>query len=61
MTDKRFCVLMAIVLVSLYLTKMINGTLAIVFLGVAIVYLLTRFISFCPLYLPFGITTIERK
>lgn len=60
-TDKRMRVLMAIVIASLYFTKMIDGTLAIVLLGVAIVFLLTSFISFCPLYLPFGITTIRRK
>lgn len=60
-TDKRIRVLIAIVIASLYYTKVIDGTLAIVLLALAIVFLLTSFISFCPLYLPFGISTIKKK
>jgi len=60
-TDKRIRVLIAIVIVSLYYTKVIDGTMAIVLLALAIVFLLTSFISFCPLYLPFGISTIKKK
>ncbi|SFN16435.1 Protein of unknown function [Flavobacterium succinicans] len=60
-TDKRIRVLIAIVIASLYYTKVIDGTMAIVLLALAIVFLLTSFISFCPLYLPFGISTIKKK
>lgn len=60
-TDKRIRVLVAILIASLYFFNIISGTLAIVLLGFAIVFLLTSFISFCPLYVPFGISTIKKK
>jgi hypothetical protein len=44
----------------LYFTNIISGTLAIVLLILAGVFILTSFMSFCPLYLPFGIS-IRKK
>ena len=44
-------------IIALYLTYIISGTVAIVFLIVAAAFIITSFISFCPLYLPFGIRT----
>jgi FHS family L-fucose permease-like MFS transporter len=50
-------VILAIIFGVLYYTNVINGTLAIVLGLLAVVFILTSFMSFCPLYLPFGITT----
>ncbi len=58
--DKAIRIAIAILIGVLYFTNVINGTLAIVFVILALVFILTSFISFCPLYLPFGINT-KRK
>jgi hypothetical protein len=41
----------------LYFSNIISGTVAIVLLILAGVFILTSFMSFCPLYLPFGLST----
>jgi len=58
--DKVVRILLAIVIVSLYFTNIISGTLAIVLLVLAGIFILTSFISFCPLYLPFVISTRKK-
>ncbi|WP_094766821.1 YgaP family membrane protein [Pseudozobellia thermophila] len=40
---------------------MVTGTLGIVLLVLAAVFLLTAFVGFCPLYLPFGLSTCKRE
>lgn len=60
-TDKRIRVFMAVLLFALYYFKIIEGTLGMIGLGLALIFVLTSFISFCPLYAPFGITTCKRK
>ena len=59
--DKRIRVFIAVLLFALYYFKVIEGTLGMIGLGLALVFVLTSFISFCPLYAPFGITTCKRK
>ena len=58
-TDKTVRVILAIVFGVLYFTNTVTGTLGIVLLVLGIVFLLTSFMSFCPLYLPFGISTCK--
>lgn len=60
-TDKAIRILIAVVIGVLYFTHTISGTLAIVLGILAVVFLLTSFINFCPLYLPFGINTSKKK
>lgn len=59
--DKVIRILIAVVIAALYFTNVISGTLAIVLGVLAVVFVLTSFISFCPLYLPFGINTSKKK
>ena len=59
--DKVVRILIAIAFVVLYFTHVISGTLAIVLLIVAGLFVVTSLISFCPLYLPFGINTGKKK
>ncbi len=59
--DKVVRILVAIVIAGLYFTNQISVTVAIVLLVVAAVIILTSFISFCPLYLPFGISTRKKE
>ena len=51
----------AAIVIALYFMNIISGTLAIVLLVFAGIFILTSFMSFCPLYLPFGISTKEEK
>jgi len=60
-TDKAIRLLIAAVIVILAFTKVITGTWAIILFIVAAIMVLTSLISFCPLYLPFGIHTNKTK
>ncbi len=55
--DKALRILVAIVIAVLFYTEVVTGVLGIVLLVLAGVFVLTSFISFCPLYLLFGINT----
>ncbi len=55
--DRVLRVLIAIAIVILYYTNVISGTVAIVLLVVAGLFILTSFISFCPLYSILGLHT----
>ena len=58
--DKTLRIIVALIFGVLYFTGVIEGTLGIVLLILGVVFLLTSFISFCPLYLPFGIKTCKK-
>jgi hypothetical protein len=60
-TDKVIRLIFAAIIAVLYFTNVIAGTLAIVLMVFAAVFVLTSFISFCPLYYPFGISTCKTK
>lgn len=59
--DRVIRILVAAVIAILYFTNVVSGTLGIVLLVLAGVFLLTSFVSFCPLYAPFGIKTCKTK
>ncbi len=55
--DRIIRTLLAILIIVLYFTGQITGTAAIILGIVAIVFLVTSFLGFCPAYLPLKITT----
>lgn len=55
--DKSVRIILAIAVGVLYYYGVISGTLAIILGILAIVFVATSFVSFCPLYYPFGIST----
>jgi hypothetical protein len=59
--DRVIRILIVIVIAGLYFANLISGTLAIILLALAGVFILTSFVSFCPLYLPFGISTRKKE
>jgi K+-transporting ATPase A subunit len=61
MADRIIRVLIAVVLGILYFTGTVTGTLGIILLVLAGVFVLTSFVGFCPLYIPFGIKTCSAK
>lgn len=58
--DKIIRILVAIVIAVLFFTNVISGTLGIVLLVLAGVFVLTSLISFCPLYTLVGINTCPK-
>lgn len=58
-SDRIIRTIIAIVIAVLYFTGTVSGTLGIILLVLAGVFLLTSFVSFCPLYAPFGISTCK--
>jgi fatty acid desaturase len=59
--DRIIRIIIAAIVGVLYFTGTISGTLGIVLLILAAVFVLTSLISFCPLYAPFGIRTCPVK
>lgn len=58
--DKTIRILLAALVLILYFTNVISGLTAIILLVFAGIFILTSFISFCPLYYPFGISTRKK-
>lgn len=56
-TDKALRIVAAIAIAVMAYFNIISGTLAIILLVVAVIFLLTSMINFCPLYYPFKIST----
>lgn len=59
--DRAIRIVIAVIIAGLFFTNVIAGTFGIILLVLAAVFLLTSFISFCPLYAPFGISTCKVK
>lgn len=59
--DRISRIVFAIIIGVLYYTKAIEGTGALVLGALAIIFVLTSLISFCPLYVPFGFSTCKKK
>lgn len=59
--DRIIRVIIAAIVGVLYFTGIISGTVGIVLLVLAGVFVLTSLISFCPLYAAFGISSCPMK
>ncbi len=59
--DIAIRLVIAALVIILYFTHVISGTIAIILLIFAGVFILTSLLSFCPLYLPFRINTRSKK
>ena len=55
--DRGIRIVAAIVIVVLYFTNQISGTLAIILGVVALAFVVSSFTGVCPLYFPFKIST----
>jgi hypothetical protein len=59
--DRIIRIALAIVVAVLYFTKQLTGTAAIILGIIAIIFLLTSAVGFCPLYVPFKISTKKKQ
>ena len=60
-TDRMIRLLLAVVVAILFYTNVISGTLGIVLLVIAGVFVVTSLVSFCPLYTLIGMNTCPAK
>ena len=56
-TDKGIRIVFALIVALLYYFDKIQGTLAYVLMGLAIILLITSLLNYCPLYKVCGINT----
>ncbi len=59
--DRGIRILIALIIAGLYFTGIISGYLALILIVFAGVFILTSLISFCPLYLPFNLSTKKKS
>ena len=59
--DRIVRVMLAAIVAVLYITNVISGSIAIVLLALSTVFILTSLIGSCPVYLPFGLSTLRKK
>lgn len=59
--DRIIRAVLAVAVGLLWYNGIIEGTLAYVLMALAVIFLITSFISFCPLYALFGISTCKKR
>ncbi len=59
--DRLIRTLLAILIVILYFTGQITGLAAVILGVIAVIFLVTSLIGFCPLYVPLKISTTGQK
>lgn len=60
-TDKTIRLILAVLFAVLYLTGVVKGIFGVILLILAVVFVVTSLIGFCPLYTIFGWNTTAKK
>ena len=59
--DRVIRILVAVVVVILYFTNVISGTLGIVLLALSAIFVITSLLSFCPIWMALGLSTRKKE
>ncbi|MDX2190051.1 MAG: DUF2892 domain-containing protein [Bacteroidota bacterium] len=59
--DRMIRAMIAAIIIGLYFMNIISGAIAIVGIILSIIFLITSFINFCPLYWTIGFSTNKDK
>jgi hypothetical protein len=59
--DKIIRVIIALAFSALYFTGTVTGIFGYILLALGAIFILTSIMNFCPLYLPFGLSTCSKK
>lgn len=59
--DRIIRAIIAAILITLYFSGVLTGILGIILIALSVIFLFTSLVSFCPLYLPFGLNTLRKK
>lgn len=60
-SDRIIRSIIAVVIAILYFTNVVGGTLGVILLILALVFLATSLVSFCPLYTLAGLNTCKAE
>ncbi len=60
-TDRILRLAAAAIFAVLLLTNAVSGLMAVILGVLAVTFLITSSVSFCPLYLPFKLSTLRKK
>jgi hypothetical protein len=60
-TDKYIRIILAVIIAVLNSAHIITGITATILLIIGAVLIITSLVNFCPLYLPFGISTRKKE
>lgn len=60
-TDQIIRIFVAAIIAFLYFIDIISGTFAVVLMTFVSILVITSFIGFCPLYVPFGLNTRHKR
>lgn len=58
--DRIVRIVLALVFAALIFTGTVSGVWAIILGILAVIFVATSFLSFCPLYLPFKLSTLKK-
>jgi len=58
--DRIIRITLAVIFAVLFFTGTVTGTVGYVLLALAAIFLVTSIVTFCPLYLPFGLSTCKK-
>ncbi|MBO6792397.1 MAG: DUF2892 domain-containing protein [Balneolaceae bacterium] len=58
-TDRVIRIVIALIFAALYFSNVINDTVAMILSFIALIFIFTSAVSFCPLYKIFGIQTCK--
>jgi hypothetical protein len=59
--DRIIRILVVLVIAALYFSGKLSGTVAIVLGVIAVAFLVTGLVGFCPAYFPFKISTMRKN
>lgn len=58
-TDRIVRAVLAVIFAYLYFSGIVSGALGVILLILAVIFLITAIVAFCPLYVPFKISTYK--
>jgi hypothetical protein len=59
--DRSLRTLLAVLMAVLVMTEIVKGALAYIFVALTAIFLITSILGFCPLYVPFKISTLRQN
>jgi hypothetical protein len=59
--DRVIRILIAVIVVVLYFTNVISGTLGIILLALSAIFVVTSLFSFCPIWKVLGLSTRKKE
>jgi hypothetical protein len=60
-SDRIIRILSALIIIGFYFLHMLSGIVAITLLALAAIFIVTSFVSYCPIYGVFGLSSREKN